>query len=148
MALDAIKTVVGNKLPAALMALTDEALELPEHVTVTFHPSGSTTIRSLVRLRTPCIRRRRVSILIDMVVALKPLRTATGMDKTTLDDLEDGVVHGALQHLLVMPTSTWTELEPAVYHAKQNIYKVAERRVRTTFGSGRTSLTIQQQPWA
>ena len=148
MALDAIKTVVGNKLPAALMALTDEALELPEHVTVTFHRSGSTTIRSLVRLRIPCILRRRVVILMDMVVALKPLRTVAGMDKTTMDDLEDGAVHGALQRLMVMPNSAWTELEPVVYHAKQDIYKVAERRARTTFGSGRTSLTIQQQSWA
>jgi hypothetical protein len=86
--------------------------------------------------------------LMDMVVALKPLRTATGMDKTTLDDLEDAVIHGTLQRLLVMPNSTWTELELAAYHAKQYIYKVAERRARTNLGSGRASLAIKQQPWA
>ena len=34
---------------------------------------------------------------LNMVVALKPLRTATGMDKTVFDDLENVIMHGALQ---------------------------------------------------
>ena len=39
---------------------------------------------------------------VRMIVCLKPLRTATKMDKKFLDELENVIMHGALQHLLVL----------------------------------------------
>lgn len=84
---------------------------------------------------------------IRMIVALKPLRTATGMDKTALDDLENVVMHGALQHLLVLPDRTWSDRELATYHAKQFAFKLAERRARSNIGAARSSMRVQMQPF-
>jgi len=84
----------------------------------------------------------------DMFVALKPLRTATGMDQATMDDLENVIIHGALQQLLVMPERTWSDKELAAYHAKQYAFKSAERRARTNVGAGRACLTAYAPPFA
>lgn len=86
--------------------------------------------------------------LVHMVVALKPLRTATGLEQEVFDELEDVIVHGALQHLLVLPEQTWTDRELAAYHAKQFIFKLAERRARVNLGAGRASPSVKQVPWA
>jgi len=83
-----------------------------------------------------------------MILALKPVRDATGMDKGVLDDLETVIMHGALQHLLVLPERTWTDRELAAYHAKQYAFKSAERRARVNVGSGRAVLTAQMRPLA
>jgi hypothetical protein len=85
---------------------------------------------------------------IRMVVVLKPLRDAPGMDKTVLDDLENVIMHGALQHLLVLPERTWSDRELASYHAKQFAYKIAERRARVNLGNSRASMRVQMQPFA
>lgn len=85
---------------------------------------------------------------VNMIVALKPLRTATGMDKTAFDDLENVILHGALQHLLVMPNKTWSDRELAAYHAKQYLTKTVERRARANLGAGRASVTVQMRPLA
>lgn len=84
---------------------------------------------------------------VRMIVALKPLRTATDMDKTALDDLENVVMHGALQHLLVLPDRTWSDRELATYHAKQFAYKLTERRARANLGANRSSMRVQMQPF-
>lgn len=83
-----------------------------------------------------------------MIVALKPLRTASGMDKTVFDDLENVIMHGALQHLLVLPGKNWTDRELATYHAKQFLAKITERRARANIGAGRASMTVQMRPLA
>lgn len=85
---------------------------------------------------------------LKMIVALKPLRTATGMAKTVLDDIENVVMHGALQHLLVLPNRTWTDRELASYHAKQYAFKTSERRARANLGAARASMTVQMRPFA
>ena len=85
---------------------------------------------------------------IKMFVALKPLRTATGMDKSILDDIETVVMHAALQSILVIPEQTWTDRELAAYHAKQYAFKGAERRARTNLGSGRSAMTVRANPLA
>lgn len=84
---------------------------------------------------------------VRMIVALKPLRTATGMDQTALDDIENVVMHGALQHLLVLPDRTWSDRELATYHAKQFAFKLAERRARSNIGANRSSMRVQMQPF-
>ncbi len=85
---------------------------------------------------------------VEMFLALKPIRTATGMDQTAMDDLETVIVHGALQHLLVLPERTWSDRELAAYHAKQFAFKAAERRARTNIGAGRATLTARAPVWA
>ena len=85
---------------------------------------------------------------VKMHVTLKPLRTATGMDKDVMDDLEDVIMHGALQHLLVLPERTWSDRELASYHAKQYAFKSAERRARANVGPGRAIQTAIGASWA
>ena len=84
---------------------------------------------------------------VRMIVALKPLRDATYMDKTVLDDIENVVMHGALQHLLVLPDRTWSDRDLASYHAKQFVNKLSERRARANLGAGRASMRVQMQPF-
>lgn len=85
---------------------------------------------------------------VRMIVCLKPLRTATKMDKTVLDELENVIMHGALQHLLVLPDRTWSDRELATYHAKQFVMKTAERRARTNLGASKASMRVQMQRFA
>ena len=80
-----------------------------------------------------------------MFLALKPKRTATGMDEVAFDELEDAIVHGALQHLLTLPNTGWMDLELAAYHAKQYLFAVTERRARANLGNARATLRAQPQ---
>ncbi len=89
-----------------------------------------------------------VSYDLAMIVALKPIRTATGMDKTVFDDLENVIMHGALQHLLVLPNKNWSDRELAAYHSKQYLSKTVERRARANLGAGRASMSVQMRPFA
>ena len=84
---------------------------------------------------------------LKMIVALKPLRDASGMDKTAFDDLENVIVHGALQNLLVLPGKYWSDRELAAYHAKQYLSKITERRARANLGAGRASMSVQMRPF-
>lgn len=83
-----------------------------------------------------------------MIAVLKPLRTATGMDKAIFDELENAIMHGALQHLLVMPNKNWSDRELATYHAKQYLSKITERRARANLGAARASMSVQMRPLA
>jgi hypothetical protein len=78
-----------------------------------------------------------------MIYALKPSRTATEMDEFIFNDLEEVILHGALQHLLVLPNTNWSDRELASYHAKQFIAQVTERRARANLGNSRGSLSVQ-----
>jgi len=85
---------------------------------------------------------------VRMIVCLKPLRTATKMDKKFLDELENVIMHGALQHLLVLPDRTFSDRELASYHAKQFAFKLSERRARTNLGAAKASMRVQAQKFA
>jgi len=84
---------------------------------------------------------------VEMFLALKPIRSATGMDKTAMDAMETVIVHGALQSLLTMPETTWSDTELAAYHAKQYTYKTAAHRANVTVGAGRSTLTARSPSW-
>lgn len=75
--------------------------------------------------------------------ALKPKRNATGMDSNVLDELEDVIVHAALQQLLVMGNVVWSDRELAAYHAKQALYHATERRARANLGNARGVMTVR-----
>jgi hypothetical protein len=78
-----------------------------------------------------------------MFYALKPSKTASGMDEAILSELEDVVIHGALQQLLVMPKVTWNDNTLAAYHARQFLFRLTERRARANLNNNRSSLTAR-----
>lgn len=89
-----------------------------------------------------------VSYDLKMIVVVKPVRTATKMDKSVLDELENVIMHGALQHLLVLPGKDWSDRELATYHAKQFSYQLTERRARANIGAARATMTVEMRPLA
>jgi hypothetical protein len=82
-----------------------------------------------------------------MFLALKPKRNATGMDEVVFDELEEVIMHGALQHLLVLPNQAWSDRELAAYHAKQYVYQTSERRARANLGNVRGTMRARMQPF-
>jgi hypothetical protein len=82
-----------------------------------------------------------------MFLALKPKRNATSMDEVTFDELEEAIMHGALQHLLVLPNTNWSDRELAAYHAKQYVYQTSERRARANLGNARGMVRARMQPF-
>lgn len=72
-----------------------------------------------------------------MFYALKPSRAAEGMDQDIFNELEEAILHSALQHLLVLPNVGWSDRELASYHAKQSLREVTERRARANLGNAR-----------
>ena len=82
-----------------------------------------------------------------MFVALKPKRTATAMDEVIMDELEDIIVHGTLQQLLVLPQVNWSDRELATYHAKQYTFHLSERRARANLGNARGPMVARAQPF-
>lgn len=84
---------------------------------------------------------------VRMFYALKPKRTATGMDSVAFDELEDVILHGALQNLLVLPNVPWADRDLASYHAKQYVFHLSERRARANMGNVRGSMAARMQPF-
>jgi hypothetical protein len=83
-----------------------------------------------------------------MFYALKPSRTATAIPRALFDELEDAILHTALQHLLVMPGVEWNDRELATYHARQALLEIAGRRARANLGFARGSLTASAPRFA
>lgn len=75
--------------------------------------------------------------------ALKPNRESLCMEDWVMDELEDVIVHSALQTLLTIPGAGWTDYELAAYHAKQFSYQAAERRARANLGNHRGIMTVK-----
>jgi len=82
-----------------------------------------------------------------MFLALKPKKNATGMDEVIFDELEEVILHGALQHLLVLPNTHWSDRELAAYHAKQFVFQCSERRARANLGNVRGMMRARMQPF-
>jgi hypothetical protein len=85
---------------------------------------------------------------IEMFVSQRPTKVSTGMNEAVMDDVEEAIIHGTLQHLLTLPERTWSDTELAAYHAKQFILKVNERRARANLGAARATQTARYQAWA
>jgi len=80
------------------------------------------------------------SYTLRMFYALRPSRSADGMDGTVLDELLEAITHSALQQLLVMPGVAWSDRELASYHARQALRDTTERRARANLGNMRGTL--------
>jgi hypothetical protein len=76
-----------------------------------------------------------------MHYALKPKRTAAGMDDATFSELEEAILHGALRQLLAMQGVAWMDRELAQYHARAYATAVVERRARANLSNMRGSMT-------
>lgn len=85
---------------------------------------------------------------VKMFLALKPTRDAVGMDNAVFDALEQLILHGALQHLLVLPNKPWSDRELATYHAKQYTFKTSSFRADANLGASRSSLSVKMRPLA
>lgn len=72
-----------------------------------------------------------------MFYALKPSRDAEGMNEVIFNELEEAILHSALQYLLVLPNVAWSDRELASYHAKQFLREMVERRARANLGNMR-----------
>jgi hypothetical protein len=83
-----------------------------------------------------------------MFYALKPRRDADGMEEHILDELEDVIVHGALQQLMLMPNVTWSNIELASYHSRQYLFHLSERRARANLSNMRGSMTARSPRFA
>lgn len=86
--------------------------------------------------------------MVRMFYALKPTRTAAGMDATLADELEEAITHSALQHLLVMPGVAWSDRELATYHARQALFTTTERRARANLMNTRGTMTARYPKFA
>jgi hypothetical protein len=82
---------------------------------------------------------------IRMLVALKPLRDARGMDETILDEIENTVMDGALSALYMLPDKSWTDKNIARYHKQQFISRTTERRARANLGAGRATMSVKMR---
>lgn len=83
-----------------------------------------------------------------MFVALKPRRDATSMDNDMFNELEDVILHRALNNLLILPNVPWSDRELAAYHAKQFTFLTGMARARANLGNNRASLTVRPQRFA
>jgi len=84
---------------------------------------------------------------LSMMVALKPLRTAAGMDESVFDEIENAVMDGALGYLYMLPDKSWTDMKLAEFHKRQFSYRNAGRRARQNLGNGRASVAVRPRPW-
>lgn len=89
-----------------------------------------------------------IDYYLKLFLALKPTRTATGMETVALRDLEDTILHGALEELLVTPNVSWADRELAAYHAKQYLFHTTARRARANLGVQRGTLTVKAVPFS
>lgn len=85
--------------------------------------------------------------ILRLLYALKPKRNSTGMAAVVFDELEEAIMHGALQEMLVLPNMAWSDRELASYHAKQYLFHVTERRARANLGNMRGTMTAKMQPF-
>jgi len=86
--------------------------------------------------------------MVRMFYALKPTRTAAGMDKVLADELEEAIIHAALQQLLVMPGVAWNDRELATYHARQALFVTTERRARANLTNSRGTILARYPKFA
>jgi hypothetical protein len=78
-----------------------------------------------------------------MFYALKPKRNATSMDEAVFDDLEEPILHSALQYLCIMPNVAWSNRELAVYFGKLALFQNTERRARANLTNMRGSVLVR-----
>jgi hypothetical protein len=82
-----------------------------------------------------------------MWMAIKPTRTATGMDEQAFNELEDLFVWGALETLFSMPGKTWTNPDYSVHYGNKFREGYLEKRRRANIGHVRGSMSARTVRW-
>jgi hypothetical protein len=82
-----------------------------------------------------------------MWMALKPTRTATGMDEQAFNELEDLFVWGALETLFSMPGKTWTNPDYSVHYGNKFREGYLEKRRRVNIGHVRGPMSARSVRW-
>tara|TARA_R110002012_G_scaffold298742_1_gene497370 strand:- start:385 stop:1155 length:771 start_codon:yes stop_codon:yes gene_type:complete len=85
---------------------------------------------------------------VRMFAALKPKRDATSVPTHFMEELEDAIVHGALQYLYIIKDSPWFDTGLATFHARQYSYMTAERRARANLSAARSNFRAKAQPFS
>ena len=81
---------------------------------------------------------------VSVEVALKPSRTALGVEDWIFETWADAIVSGAIAQLARVPNKEWSNPDLAVYHTMQFDYSVSTARVR---GSRNTPQRIATPAW-
>lgn len=63
---------------------------------------------------------------LSMTVALKPSPTATGIDDDIFNEYREGIISGALGHLMLSPKKPYTDSALATYHLQQFTIKAGQ----------------------
>lgn len=82
-----------------------------------------------------------------MWMAIKPSRTATGMDSDAFNELEDLFVWGALETLFAMPNKPWTNPDYSVHYGAKFREGYLEKRRRANIGHVRGPMSVRSRPW-
>lgn len=82
-----------------------------------------------------------------MWMALKPLRSATGIDSQAFNELEDLFVWGALESLFAMPNKPWTNPDYAVHYGAKFREGYLEKRRRANLGHVRGPMSARAVNW-
>lgn len=85
--------------------------------------------------------------VLKLIYALRPKRNATSLPTYVMDELEDVIVHAALQSLFALPGNPWTDRDMTVYHGRQARYQMSERRARANLGNQRGSMQVKLGEW-
>lgn len=85
--------------------------------------------------------------LARMWLALKPTRSATGMDEQAFNELEDLFVWGALESIFSMPNKPWTNPEYAVHYGGKFKEDYLEKKRRANIGHVRGPMSVRNRPW-
>ena len=81
-------------------------------------------------------------------LALKPLRDATAMDKSALEEIEDAVVYKTLEDLMMLQQTPWFNPELAQANGRKAVWHTLERRARANIGHVRGSMQVRAVNWA
>lgn len=84
---------------------------------------------------------------LKLIYALKPKRNATALPNFVMDELEEVIVHSALQTLFALPGNPWSDRDMTIYHGRQARYQMSERRARANLGNHRGSLQVKLRNW-
>jgi hypothetical protein len=85
---------------------------------------------------------------LQLIVALKPSRSAVSIDDYVLEELEPSIVNGALSTLLLIPEKAWSNNQLAMFYAQKTQSKITERRARANLGNSRAPLSVKMRPLA
>ena len=84
---------------------------------------------------------------LKLFLALQPNTTATSMDASVADELEEVIKHLTLKELFLIPDKSWSDDKTAGFHAREAAFRINMRRAKANLGVARASLTVRMRPF-